>query len=100
MARIGVREIKAHLSDVLRRVEEHGETFDVTRHGTVIARIVPVKGELDAEAVAEFWRRQDELSAEISQRWTGNASATEAVTEIRRNLTPDEWVSPEWRRDE
>ena len=36
----GVRELKANLSDYLRRVEE-GETITITRHGKTIGRIVP-----------------------------------------------------------
>jgi len=39
--RVGVRELKANLSAVLRRVQEEGATLDVTDHGQPVARIIP-----------------------------------------------------------
>lgn len=38
---VGLRDLRHHTSDVLARVR-HGETIDVTEHGRLIARIVPV----------------------------------------------------------
>lgn len=38
---VGLRELRHHTSEVLARVR-HGETVDVTEHGRLIARIVPV----------------------------------------------------------
>ena len=38
---VGLRELRHHTSEVLARVR-HGETIDVTEHGRLIARIVPV----------------------------------------------------------
>ncbi|HEY4278819.1 MAG TPA: type II toxin-antitoxin system prevent-host-death family antitoxin [Conexibacter sp.] len=40
MREIGVRELKAHLSEVLRQVE-HGEPVRVTSRGRTVAEIVP-----------------------------------------------------------
>src|SRR5712691_8598080 len=39
---VGLRDLRHHTSDVLARVR-HGETIDVTEHGRLIARIVPVE---------------------------------------------------------
>jgi len=38
---VGLRYLRHHTSEVLARVR-HGETIDVTEHGRLIARIVPV----------------------------------------------------------
>ena|ERR1022692_1199728 len=38
---VGLRDLRHHTSEVLSRVR-HGETIDVTEHGHLIARIVPV----------------------------------------------------------
>ena len=38
---VGLRDLRHHTSEVLSRVR-HGETIDVTEHGRLIARIVPV----------------------------------------------------------
>ncbi|MEX2184288.1 MAG: type II toxin-antitoxin system prevent-host-death family antitoxin [Chloroflexota bacterium] len=52
---IGVRELKAKLSDYLARVER-GETVDVLRHGRRVARIVPAVGETTVErGLREGW---------------------------------------------
>ena len=41
MTEIGLREAKAHLSELIDRVEQ-GQTLTLTRHGKPVARIVPV----------------------------------------------------------
>jgi prevent-host-death family protein len=38
---VGLRDLRHHTGDVLARVRR-GETIDVTEHGRLIARIVPV----------------------------------------------------------
>jgi len=38
---VGLRDLRHHTSEVLARVR-NGETIDVTEHGRLIARIVPV----------------------------------------------------------
>ena len=38
---VGLRDLRHHTSEVLARVR-HGETVDVTEHGRLIARNVPV----------------------------------------------------------
>jgi len=38
---VGLRDLRHHTSEVLSRVR-HGETIDVTEHGRLIARIIPV----------------------------------------------------------
>jgi prevent-host-death family protein len=44
--RVGTRELKAKLSEFLRRVKR-GETILVTEHGKPIGQIVPVKASLE-----------------------------------------------------
>jgi len=48
MTETGIRELKAHLSSYLRRVEV-GETVVITRHGKPIGRIVPITESMDAQ---------------------------------------------------
>ncbi len=42
MERVGVRELRLNVSEVLRRVER-GETLEVTSRGRPVARMVPVR---------------------------------------------------------
>ena len=46
---VGLRGLRRHTSEVFARVR-HGETIDVTEHGRLIGRIVPV-GEREATSV-------------------------------------------------
>ena len=45
-SRIGVRELKARLSEYLRRVKA-GHTIVITEHGRTVGRIVPAGQSLD-----------------------------------------------------
>jgi prevent-host-death family protein len=40
---VGVRELKANISEILREVDEEGQVIEVTRHGQVIARVGPAR---------------------------------------------------------
>jgi prevent-host-death family protein len=87
MPTIGVRELKEHASQVLRRVRERGEEIDVTRHGRVIARLVPVSPERRRpRRSAAAWSTLDRVAREISARWPSGHSAAQAVREGRREL--------------
>jgi prevent-host-death family protein len=86
MAAIGVRELKARASEVIRRVRERGEAVDVTHRGEVVARLVPVPRPSRRRGAATTWSTLDRVSAEISARWPRGRSAATAVREARREL--------------
>jgi prevent-host-death family protein len=50
---VGLRDLRHHTSAVLARVR-HGETIDVTEHGRLIARIVPVADREPAPVLARL----------------------------------------------
>jgi len=85
---LGVRELKERISEILRLVEEEGETIEVTKRGEVVARLIPVR---KAESLSESteddaWTDLDRLSAEISAHWPTGLSAVDAVRDARREL--------------
>ena len=54
---IGAYEAKTHFSALLERVEAGGE-FTITKHGTPVARLVPIKKECtpaERRAVIDAW---------------------------------------------
>ena len=55
MKSISVVEAKAHFSALLAAVEA-GEEVAVTRHGKVVARLVPGVPRMAADAFRDFWR--------------------------------------------
>ena len=60
MKTISVVEAKARFSGLLAEVEA-GEEIAVTRHGKVIARLVPDRRRVAADAFRDFWTDADEI---------------------------------------
>ncbi len=87
MISVGIRELKAHISEILRRVQNEGEIVEVTNHGEVVARVVPVhldrRGDRNENGA---WTRLNELIAEISAQWPEGVTAQDAINDIRRDL--------------
>ena len=87
MEKVGIRRLKRDASDILRRVRDRGETFEITYRGAVVAQITPVISDEDRRRqLDEVWTRMDELSKGISESWSSGVSAVEAVSEVRRDL--------------
>ena len=84
MPEIGVRELKLHASEILRRVREQNESFEVTHRGHVIARLVPVFERSKMADTTGIWMEMDELAQEIAATWPVGVTAAEAVAEQRR----------------
>ena len=87
MTKVGVRELKERVSDIIREVREEHASFLITHRGTVVARLVPVREVSSrASATASVWADMDTLAEEIGAAWQGEASAVEAVADVRREL--------------
>jgi prevent-host-death family protein len=87
MRSIGIRELKAQTSKIVREVRERKEPVAVTYRGRVVARLVPTDpAQAPEDDRARFWAEWDELAAEIADHWPQGVSATEAVNEQRREL--------------
>lgn len=88
MRTLGVRELKERISEILRLVEEEGETIEVTKRGEVVARLIPARKpeSLSESTEDDAWTDLDRLSAEISAHWPIGLSAVDAVRDARREL--------------
>jgi prevent-host-death family protein len=92
MRRVGVRELKAHTSEILRQVREQAEPIAITHRGQVVARLVPahepalVEQPVDHEALRTFWESWDALAAKIGEGLPEDVSAVDVVKEGRREL--------------
>ncbi len=85
MSEIGVRELKIHAGEILRRVRLDKESFQISYRGRVIARIVPVPDrKARATESADTWKQMDELAEEIAAEWPAGETAADAVAEQRR----------------
>jgi len=86
MRTVGVRELKERTSQVLRDLREGGEEIEVTHHGRVVARLVPVRRVPARRRTAAAWSTLDRVAREIGARWPKGRSAAAAVREGRRDL--------------
>ncbi len=84
MSTVGIRELKAHTSDVMRRVEA-GETIDITNHGRIVARIVPPA--LTEEEIEQSLALLDDMEHQAQAiDWPEGSSVDHVMTELRRTL--------------
>src|SRR2546425_1024527 len=86
IATMGVRELKQDASRVLRRVRERGEEIEITHHGRVVARLVPVAPQRPRRPPSAAWSTLDRVAREIGARWPKGWSAARAVRAARRDL--------------
>jgi prevent-host-death family protein len=84
MSAVGVRELKQNTSEIIRRVREKGEEIEVTYHGEVVARLVPVKRRKPNKKDAAIWVELDQIADEIGRSWPEGVSAVDAVRDVRR----------------
>lgn len=58
MRTIPIVEAKSHFSALLSEVEA-GEEIAITKHGRIVARIVPDKPRMAADVFRPFWKESD-----------------------------------------
>jgi antitoxin (DNA-binding transcriptional repressor) of toxin-antitoxin stability system len=81
-------ELVTRINELLRLIEEEGETIEITDKGKVVAHVVPTgisHKPVDSKLTASL-RDIDELAAKIGAKWKSDLSAVEAVHDIRRDL--------------
>ena len=83
MKRMGIRELKSQMSEVLRQVQE-GEMVELTKHGEVIALLMPARRRVNEEQVRVALARLDTLAAEIGKHVTESTNVAEMISEMRR----------------
>ncbi len=84
---IGIRELKLRIGEVMRRVREDDEPFEITYRGRVIANLTPAEDvEAKHKRALAVWAEMDKLAIEIGKVWPKGVSAVEAVREQRREL--------------
>jgi prevent-host-death family protein len=86
MRSVGVRELKERTSQVLRELQARGEEIEITHHGRVVARLVPVSRVQAQSRTATAWSTLDRVAREIGARWPRGRSAAGAVREGRRDV--------------
>jgi prevent-host-death family protein len=89
MKTLGVRELTERIKEILRMVEEDGETFEVTNHGEVIARLVPVirsSHSATEQKSEDAWANLNRLAGEISAHIPNRVDSVDIIRDVRRDL--------------
>jgi prevent-host-death family protein len=77
---VGAYEAKTHLSELLEKVEA-GEEFTITKHGSPVAKLVPVRRKASAEERTAAIKRIQALGSSLS---LGGLKVRDLIDEGRR----------------
>jgi prevent-host-death family protein len=92
MALIGIRELRQKTAEVLRRVQEDGQTYVITQQGRPVALLLPLdQKKIEAEilrsalqSVSDGWRVYHQLAEEIRKAWPAGLETQTLMDDIRR----------------
>ena len=85
MPEIGVRDLKIHASEIVRKVKEKRERYVVTHRGRPVATINPVEEVSPmVESGSSAWDELESLGQQIGQNWTSEQTSTELLSSLRR----------------
>jgi antitoxin (DNA-binding transcriptional repressor) of toxin-antitoxin stability system len=84
MSSVGVRELKEHTGEIVRRARDSRESVANTYRGKVVARIVPEHTEESVEAFEDRWKGLMQLAEEIGKHWPKDVTSADAIAEGRR----------------
>lgn len=87
MTKVGIRELKAHLSEYLRKVKD-GENLTITEHGKDIAVLQPV-----ASGKSKTRKFLESLAEKGIVTLPKPGSGKPKGSKKRIKLPPDRWVS-------
>jgi prevent-host-death family protein len=84
MEEIGIRELKARASEVVRAVKERRARYVITRRGRPAALLVPLDALPSQPDPREVWARLEQIREELGKGWQSEKSAVEILAEMRR----------------
>ena len=85
MSAIGVRELKIHASEIVRKVKEKRMRYIVTHRGHPVAAIIPIEEvQPGSESRTSAWDELVLLGQQICQNWQSKQSSTEILSDMRR----------------
>ena len=87
MREVGVRELKAKTSEIVRSVRERRARYIITYRGRPVALLSPLQEQAPSRAAAgesAAWDELTRLSKEIGCAWPAGLSSANVLAEIRR----------------
>ena len=90
MPDVGVRELKAHASEIIREVREQRARYVITYRGRPVGLLMPLDEAstglppLSEEAGTHAWEALTRLGKEIGREWRSPLTSSELLSEMRR----------------
>ncbi len=84
MEEIGIRELKARASDVVRAVKEQRARYVITQRGVPVAVIVPMDAVPPAKKTDEALQKMLELRQKLGKNIRSKKKSVEILSEMRR----------------
>lgn len=81
---IGIRELKARASDVVRAVKEQRARYVITQRGVPVAVIVPMDAVPPEKKTDETLQKIMELRKRLAKNVRSKKSSVEILSEMRR----------------
>ena len=90
MPKVGIRELKAHASEIMRKVRDHRARYVITYRGRPVGVLLPLNEVTQAEVAlggeqgAAVWEELSQLGEEIGRGWQSPLTSAELLSEMRR----------------
>jgi len=90
MPDVGVRELKARASEIIRDVRERRTRYIITYRGRPVGLLMPLDETRaasllpDGEAATSVWDELTRLGEEIGRGWRSPLTSAELLSEMRR----------------
>ena len=88
MKRVGVRELKANASEIIRALRERQARYVITYRGRPVGLLLPLQGSVPLpeglEEEEAVWEDLERLGEEIGRGWTSSLTGAEILSEMRR----------------
>ena len=90
MAEVGIRELKARASEIVREVRERRARYTITYRGRPVGVLLPLDEAAQPETLTggvqgdDVWHELDRLGEEIGQGWKSPLTSTQLLSEMRR----------------
>ncbi|MHB0876108.1 MAG: type II toxin-antitoxin system Phd/YefM family antitoxin [Anaerolineae bacterium] len=89
MPEVGIKELKAHASEIVREVRENRARYVVSHRGKPVAVLVPIDSpeaeeKPSADEARAAWDEFFRLGKEIDKQWKSEKTSTEIISEMRR----------------
>ena len=84
MPQIGVRELRAHASEIVRKVYDERARYVITRRGKLVGLLIPLVDAPADDSATDPWDQLFALGEEISKGWPQGIDSAELLSEMRR----------------